>query len=142
MASTRRPGRSRSLWLLGALIAALLALWIVQEVRWGSSGGSGADWYFRELGAPPGAGAPIDFRHTDQDGMVSDHASGSYRVPLPRNDVLGYYRAACQRLGLTSPASPDTLAYYPDAICSGAVIVTVTPRCTGTACTAFVEVTG
>lgn len=150
MAGIRISGRGRPLWLLGALIAALVALWIVQAVRQNppalsavvQSTGSGAESYFRKLGAPPGAGPPTVVRHTDQDGMVSDYASGSYRVTLPRAGVLGYYRAACQRLGLTSPASPEALTYYPGAICSGAVIVTVTLRCTGATCTAFVEVTG
>ena len=73
--------------------------------------------------------------------MVSDHASGTYRVLHTREDVFGYYRAACRRAGLTSPASLETLIYYHEALCSGAAIVTITPRCAGSKCTVFAEVT-
>ena len=72
---------------------------------------------------------------------MSDHASGTYRVLNTREDVFGYHHATCRRVGLTLPASSETLFYYPEALCSGAAIVTVTPRCAGSKCTVFAEVT-
>jgi hypothetical protein len=103
---------------------------------------STADRYFRELGVPPGAGPLTNYRHHDRDGLQNEDASGSYRVPLSRNGVLSHYRSACRRLGLASPASAETLAYHPGALCDGSVIVTVEPRCTGASCDVIVEVIG
>ena len=104
--------------------------------------GSTADRYFHELGAPPGSGPLTDYRRHDRDGMQNEDASGSYRVPLSRQGVLTHYTSACRRLGLASPASAETLAYHPRAICDGPAIVTIQPRCTGATCDVFVEVIG
>jgi hypothetical protein len=153
MAGNQRPGRgalSRLLWLFGALAVIAAALLTAPRLHqdafaraniWRPDD-STADRYFRALGAPPGAGPLTGFRHNDQDGMVAEYASGSYRVRLSRDQALDYYRAACRRVGLTSPASAETLTYYPEALCSGSVIVSITSRCSGATCNVFVEVTG
>lgn len=97
---------------------------------------------FRQLGAPPNAGAVIDFRQHDRDGMQNEDASGSYRAASSPAAILDHYRAACRRIGLTVPPSAETLTYYPKALCDGSVIVSVTPGCSGTQCHVFVEVVG
>lgn len=101
-----------------------------------------ADEYFRALGAPPGAGRLTDFRRHDLDGMQNADASGSYAVSISAESVLRYYSNRCRQLGLGSPAAAETRAYYPHALCDGAVIVTVTRLCKKKRCTAFVEVIG
>ncbi|RZL85855.1 MAG: hypothetical protein EOP66_00405 [Sphingomonas sp.] len=144
-----RRWQKRMFWLLGTLTVASLALLVMLQgyrvplgqSKYRYSSELAADQYFRSLGAPLGSSRPIDFRHTQQDGMVGDYASGSYRVVLPGKDVVDFYHRACHRAGLTSPASAETLIYYPEALCSGAAIVTVTPGCGGGKCTVFVEVT-
>lgn len=153
MAIMRRSDGERRpvpFWLAGVLIVAAMAVCLVFGAnnhglaRLGLTelSETAATRYFRALGAPPGAGSLTDFREHDRDGMQNEAASGSYRVPLPQAAVLGHYRAACRSAGLTTPASAETRAYYPTAICDGPAIVTVTPRCDGKACVVFVEVIG
>jgi hypothetical protein len=98
--------------------------------------------YFHQLGAPPGAGAVIDLRQHDRDGMENEDASGSYRVASSATAILNHYRAVCRRVGLDVPPSGETLTYYPMALCDGPVIVMVTPACTKLTCDVFVKVVG
>lgn len=149
MTNTRRSdgGRSRRLLWLTALLVIVAAGWLAAGTNGRGLRASLADRteaarYFEQLGAPPGAGPVIDFRQHDRDGMQNEDASGSYRVPLPAAAILDHYRRACRQRGLTSPPSAETRTYYPNALCDGAVIVTVEPRCTGPECTVFVEVVG
>lgn len=96
--------------------------------------------HLRQLGAPAGAGPIRDVREYRLDGTSPEMASGYYRLRSTPAAIADHYRAACRRLALRSPAGAETRAYYPDALCDGAVIVTVTARCATGECRAFVEV--
>jgi hypothetical protein len=131
---------------IGAILFLSMA-WLVSRsggdpLPWQGGMASSAQRYLQGLGAPRGAGPLTDLRLHDRDGLQNEEASGSYRAPPPASAVTDHYRAACRRLGLNSPASADTIAYYPRALCDGAVIVTVSSRCTRHGCDVFVKVTG
>ena len=98
--------------------------------------------YFRQLGAPLGAGAVIDFRQHDRDGMQNEDASGSYRTTSSATALLDRYRATCRGNGLAVPQTAETRTYPPAALCDGPVVVTVTPQCAGSRCDVFAEVVG
>ena len=137
--------RRRWLGLLVAVVAVALASMTYVHLSHSVSlptQGASAERYFRALGAPPGGGPLRDFRTHNQDGMQNEDASGSYTMTLSRGAVLSHYRAACQRLGLRSPPSAETLRYAPEALCDGAATVTVTPTCTNGGCDVFVAVIG
>lgn len=97
---------------------------------------------FRQLGAPPGAGAAADFRQHDRDGMQNQDVSGSYRTASSAAATLDHYRAVTRRIGLTVLPSAETRTCYPAAPCDGSVVVTVTPQCAGSRCDVFAEVVG
>ncbi len=150
MAGVSRSGRGisgRTVGLTAVLVVIGTAGWLAADTNFRGlhewfADQAAATRYFRQLGAPPGAGPVVDFRQHDHDGMQNEDASGSYHVAMSATAILDHYRRACRRIGLASPPSAETLTYYPAALCDGAAIVTVTTRCAGTGCTVFVEVVG
>lgn len=144
MTGARRSNGGVSRWLLWptAILLVVIGWLIVATDAHGPGSETEAARYFHLLGTPPGAGAVTDFRQHDRDGMQNEDASGSYRTPSSEAAILDHYRSACRRIGLSVPPSPETLAYYPAALCDGPVIVSVTPACTRRQCNVFVEVVG
>lgn len=102
----------------------------------------------RAFGLPAGASAPYDVEFRDPDGPMPAALSYSFDVKASSDAVLDHYRVACRAHGLSSPPPAFELKLQPGLLCSGrfnkgeGILVEVVPKCVGTQCSVYVEITG